>query len=256
MGKKLISRTLLIIFILALAGVPVLLIFLPTNAKNQQIALAHDTQLLAKLHQLELSNTPTATLTPTPLTKVPPPLPSVTKKATPIVTQSIARVTIIPKPTYVASIIQEEEITDWKQYKNNSIVASSFSFSYPPSWDVKYKNDDSQANAYQFMFVQSSGSQVMTIQLYPSAGSVDKFISENYKDKLMSEVFTKIGKETVYRVSPKENIATTDPVYTVFGSRGLILAKQHTYTLSFDTNPDHAMINLIEQIIWPHISFK
>ncbi|HSW96704.1 MAG TPA: hypothetical protein VLF89_02670 [Candidatus Saccharimonadales bacterium] len=261
MKKKLISRAVLIVFILALAVVPVLLVFMPTNAKNQQVALEHDTQLLARLHQLELSITPTVSPTPTPLTKVAPPLPSITLKAKPVITlatisKPVLKATLTPKPTYVASIIQDQEVSDWKLYKSKSIVAASFSFSYPSSWNVTYKKDDSQTNAYQFRFTQDNGSQVMTIQLYAKAESTDAFINANYKNKLTAEVFNEIGNQTVYRVSPKEDLSTTDPVYTLFGSRGLILAKQHAYTLSFDANPDHAMINLIEQIIWPHLSLK
>lgn len=251
MAKKIISRTFLVLFILALAAVPVLMTFMPANAKNRKIALQHDTQLLARLHQLELSITPTPSPIPTPTTKAAVPMPSFAPKAKPSVTPSKA-----PKPTDIASIIQDKEETAWSVYKSGSVIDSAFFFTYPKTWDISYKMDDSQENAFQFLFNQSTGSQVMTVQIYPYADSADAFIAAKYKNKLVAEEFGTIGNETIYRLSPESSLSVNDPIYTTFGSRGLILGKQHAYTISFDANTDHSMINLIEQVIWPTMTFK
>lgn len=249
MQKSYISRALIVIFILALAIFPVMMFFAPNHVKN---SFAQDKQKLAMLQQLELSITPTSSLTPTPTTKVPPPLPSL-DGSTHSVTQTP---TVSPKPKFIASIVQSQDVSNWTAYKSNNLIHDAFSFDYPSSWKVSYRTSSIEDQAYQFLFTQPNGKQVMNIRFYPKASSVEDFIAANYKDKLTSESFGTFGSYTMYRLQPKDTLPTTDPIYTTFGTRGLVLGKTYAYTISFDDNPSHAMINLIEQVIWPAFTFK
>lgn len=256
MEKGFISRIFIIIFILALAALPVMLVFATNQTPHKQYTLQQDKNALATLAAMALSITPTPSASPTPTTKVAPPLPSLT--ATSKEAKTTATPTAVPtkeQPKMIASVVQSEAVYNWTNYKSGAQI-NSFSFTYPKGWKVQYKKDNTSKNVYKFLFSQPSGNQVMTIQVYPYATSAQVFIDKNYNGKLISEAFTTIGIYTVYRVSPLETLSETDPMYTDFGSRGLVLGKKYAYTLSFDAASDHSMINLIEQVIWPSFTFK
>lgn len=251
MEKGFISRIFIIIFILALAALPVMLVF-ATSQTPKQYALQQDKNALATLAAMALSITPTPSASPTPTTKVAPPLPSTTsseKKVSPTVAPTKEQ------PKMIASLVQSEAVYNWTTYKSGAQI-SSFSFTYPKGWNVQYKKDTTSQNVYKFLFSQPSGDQIMTVQVYPYVSSAQAFIDKNYKGKLHYEEFTKIGNDTVYRVSPLQTLSESDPIYTDFGSRGLVLGEKYAYTISFDSTSDHAMINLIEQVIWPTFTFK
>ena len=252
MEKGFISRVFIIIFILALAALPVALVFATNQTPNKQYSLQQDKNALATLAAMALSITPTPSASPTPTTKVAPPLPSLTsseKKVSPTAAPTKEQ------PKMIASLVQSEAVYNWTLYKSGAQI-SSFSFTYPKGWKVQYKKDTTFQNVYKFLFSQPSGNQVMTVQVYPYVASAQAFIDKNYKSKLTYEDFTTIGGYTIYRVSPLETVSEADPIYTDFGSRGLVLGKKYAYTISFDSTSDHAMINLIEQVIWPTFTFK
>jgi len=234
------SRLVLTVFILSLAAFPVLMIFLPN--KQHAADFRKKEQLAGKVNNGTVSVPSVPVITPTTVTK-----------PVPIVSTAIK--TSLPLPTSIAYVEAVDSSID-TAYTSNTVIANSFSFTVPSFVQVRYRNVETYPESYQFTFTKNGQTQGMTITLFSSVASVDAFIAQYYDDKLQYDTFGNIGKYTLYRLTPKNSLAASNPLSTTFGTQGLILGKAHSYTISFDANADRTMIDMIEKTVWNTCIFK
>lgn len=171
-----------------------------------------------------------------------------------------------PQPT-------QDEIPNWKTYTDKDVIENTgFYLKIPNGWIVKYRKEDRLSNDYKANFrinfdfsppgwkipsqsVNWMGWREMSVDVYGPKPDINNWITDylpKYKDGLIVSETKTIGNKIAYLISASPNSL----FFEGWRPRYVILGKDYSYELGFNTNGETNSSEIIEKDIYPGINFN